>query len=88
MLVLQSQVQSSKMTTYLTPYVDSHGVGELEGVEEGVGDDRCPGVRPGDLHELGDHLWPEDAAVLVAQVDGSRVLCEGGAGLDPHVKLA
>ena len=76
------------MTTYLAPDVDGHRVGELEGVEEGVGDDRGPGVRPRDLHELGDHLGPEDAAVLVAQVDGSRVLCEGGTGLDPHVKLA
>mgnify|MGYP001192777261 CR=1 FL=1 len=74
--------------SYLAPDVDGHGVGELEGVEEGVGDDRGPGVRPGDLHELGDHLGPEDAPVLVAEVDGPRVLGEGGAGLDPHVKLA
>ena len=68
--------------------MDSHGVGELEGVEEGVGDDGGPRVGPGDLHELGDHLRSEDAAVLVAQVDGPGVLREGGAGLDPHVKLA
>ena len=76
------------MVAYLAPNVDGHGVGELEGVEEGVGDDSGPGVRAGYLHELGDHLGPEDAAVLVAQVDGPRVLGEGGAGLDPHVKLA
>lgn len=74
--------------THLAPDVDRHRIGELEGVEEGVGDDGGPGVCAGDLHELGDHLGSEDAAVLVAQVDGSRVLCEGGAGLDPHVKLA
>ena len=74
--------------THLAPDVYSHRVGELERVEEGVGDDRRPGVGPGDLHELGDHLRSEDAAVLVAQVDWPGVLCEGRAGLDPHVKLA
>ena len=74
--------------TYLAADVDGHGVRELEGVEEGVGDDGGPGVRARDLHELGDHLGAQHAAVLVAQVDGPRVLGEGGAGLDPHVELA
>ena len=42
---------------YLAPDVDGHGVGELEGVEEGVGDDGRTAVCAGDLHQLGDHLW-------------------------------
>ena len=55
--------------THLATDVDRHRIGELESVEEGVGDDGGPGVRAGDLHELGDHLGPEDAAVLVRQLD-------------------
>ena len=57
-------------------------------MEESVGDDGGPGVRPGDLHELADHLGAEDAAVLVAQLDRLRVLGVCGAGLDPHVELS
>ena len=38
-------------------------------MEEGVGDDGGPRVGPGDLHELADHLGPQDAPVLVAQLD-------------------
>ena len=74
--------------SYLAADVDGHGVRELEGVEEGVRDDGGPGVRARDLHELGDHLGPQHAPVLVAQVDGPRVLGEGGAGLDTHVELS
>ena len=39
---------------------------------------------PGDLHELADHLGPEDAAVLVAQLDGLRVLGVCRAGLESN----
>ena len=54
--------------------MDGHGVWELEGVEEGVGDDGGPGVRASDLHELGDHLGAQDAPVLVRQKDRTGVL--------------
>ena len=73
---------------HLALYVYSHGVREFERVEESVGDDRGAGVGAGDLHEFADHLWSEHAAVLVAQMDGPRVLGHRRARLDPHVKLS
>ena len=56
-------------------------------MKEGVGDHSGPGVGSGNLHELGDHLGPEDAAMLVGQQYGPGVLSLGRAGLDPHVKF-
>ena len=47
------------------PDLHGHAVRELEGVEEGVGDHGGPGVGAPHLHELGDHLGPEYAAVFV-----------------------
>ena len=44
------------ISSHLALYVHCHRVGELEGVEESVGDDGCPRVRAGNLHELADHL--------------------------------
>ena len=76
------------LRSHLALYVNCHRVGELEGVEESVSDDGRPRVGPGDLHELADHFGPEDAAVLVAQLDRLRILCIRRAGLDSHVKLA
>ena len=73
---------------HLALYVNSHRVREFEGVEEGVGDDRGAGVRAGDLHELADHLGSEDTAVLIAELDGPRVLSHRRARLDPHVELS
>ena len=75
-------------TTHLASDVDSHGVWELEGMEEGVGDHRGPGVGSRNLHELADHLRSEDTSVLVTQINGSGVLGVGATGLDTHVKLA
>ena len=72
----------------LASNVDSHGVRELECVEEGVGDDGGPGVGASHLHELGDHLGPEDAAVLVGQLDRTVPVVGRLAGLHPHVELA
>ena len=43
-------------------------------MEESVRDNGGSRVRAGDLHELGDHLGTENAAVLVAQLDRLRVL--------------
>ena len=74
--------------SHLALYVHCHGVGELEGVEESVGDNGCPRVRSGNLHELADHLGTQDAAVLITQLDGLRILSVRRAGLHPHVKLA
>ena len=44
------------ISSHLALYVHRHRVRELEGVEESVGDDGCPRVRSGNLHELADHL--------------------------------
>ena len=74
--------------SHLALYVNCHRVGELEGVEESVSDDRRSRVRPGNLHELADHLRSENASVLIAQLDRLRILCVRRAGLHPHVKLA
>ena len=56
-------------------------------MEEGVRDDRGPGVRGSHLHELRDHLGPEDAAVGVAQLDGPVAVVGGLAGFHAHVEL-
>ena len=50
--------------------------------------DVSPGVSSSNLHELADHLGSQDASMLITQVDGARVVSEGGAGLDPHVELS
>lgn len=68
--------------------VNAQGVGELERVEEGVGDDGGPVVGAPGLEEPADHLGPEDAAELVAQLDGVAPAVGCDAGLDPHVELA
>ena len=68
--------------------LDGHRVGELEGVEEGVGDDGGARVRRPHLHELGEHLLAEDAAVLVGERDGPVAPVRRLARLDPHVELA
>ena len=74
---------------YLASDVDGHGVGELEGVEEGVGDDGGSAVSRSHLHELGEHFGTEDAPVLVRQLDGADSPSVAGfAGLDPHVELS
>ena len=46
-----------------------------------------PRVGACDLHELANHLRPQHTAVLIAQIYRARVVCEGRAGLDPHVEL-
>ena len=76
------------LRSHLALYVNCHRVGELEGVEESVSDDRRSRVRPGNLHELADHLRPENTSVLIAQLDRLRILRVRRAGLHPHVKLA
>ena len=76
------------LRSHLALYVNCHRVGELEGVEESVSDDRRSRVRPGNLHELADHLRTENASVLIAQLDRLRILRVRRAGLHPHVKLA
>ena len=76
------------ISTHLAPDLNGHGVGELEGVEEGVGDDGGAGVRGAHLHELGDHLGAQDAPVAVAQLDGTVLVVRGLARLDPHVEFA
>ena len=76
------------LRSHLALYVNCHRVGELEGVEESVSDDRRSRVRPGNLHELADHLRSENASVLIAQLDRLRILRVRRAGLHPHVKLA
>ena len=68
--------------------LDGHRVGELEGVEEGVGDDGGARVRRAHLHELGEHLLAEHAAVLVRERDGPVAPVGRLARLDPHVELA
>ena len=75
-------------TTYLASDVDRHGVWELEGMEECVGDNSGPGVSPSDLHKLTDHLWSQDTAMLVTQINRSGVLGEGATRLNTHVKLS
>ena len=72
---------------YLASDVNSHGVGELEGVEESVGDDCGPRVSAPHLHVLWNHFGTEDAAVLVGQLDGPVAVVGGLAGLDPHVEF-
>ena len=72
---------------YLALHMNGHGIRELEGVEECVGDHGGPGVRPGNLHKLGDHLGPQDTAMLVRQLDRTRVLRLSRAGLHSHVKF-
>ena len=68
--------------------LDGHRVGELEGVEEGVGDDGGARVGRAHLHELGEHLLAEDAAVLVRERDGPVAPVRRLARLYPHVELA
>ena len=53
-----------------------------------IGSDVSPGVSSSNLHELADHLGSQDAPMLITEVDGARVVREGGAGLDSHVKLS
>ena len=65
-----------------------HCVRELECVEECVGDDRGPRVRGAHLHKLGDHLGPEDAPVLVTQLDRTVLGVGGLARFHAHVELA
>ncbi len=71
-----------------SPDLHRHGIWELEGVEEGVGDDRCPGVGRPHLHEAGEHLGPEHAPVAVGEADGAVAVVSCVAGLDAHVELA
>ena len=68
--------------------LDGHRVGELEGMEEGVGDDGGARVRRPHLHELGEHLLAEDAAVLVGERDGTVAPVRSLARLYAHVELA
>ena len=62
-------------------------VRELERVEEGVGNDRRPIVGAPCLQESADHLWPEHAAELVAQLYRVSTAVRGHARLHTHVEL-
>ena len=64
-----------------------HGVGELEGLEVGVGENAGAGTKVLDLGELGHELGPGDAALLVHQLDGGALAVMSHAVADQHVEL-
>ena len=74
--------------SHLASDVDCHGIGELEGVEEGVGDDGGAGIGASHLVKLGNHFGTEDTSVLVGQLDRTVPIVGCLAGLDSHVELA
>jgi hypothetical protein len=74
--------------SHLASDVDGHGIGELEGVEEGVGDDGGSGIGAPHLVKLGNHFRTEDTSVLVGQLDRTVPIVGCLARLDPHVELA
>ena len=64
-----------------------HAVGELEGLEVGVAQDRSAGAEVLDLVELGHELRPGDTAGLVDQLDGSSLAVMGHTVAHKHVEL-
>ena len=45
--------------------MNSHGVGELEGVEKGVSDHSGSRVSASHFHKLGNHFGPEHTPITV-----------------------
>lgn len=72
---------------YLALDVHAQRVRELERVEEGVSDDRCPIVRAPRFQESTDHLRPEYASELVAQLYRVSTTVRGHARLHAHVEF-
>lgn len=68
--------------------MNTEGVGELERVEEGVGDYGGPVVGAPSLQEPADHLGPENAPELVAQLYRVTSTVRRDARFDPHVELS
>lgn len=64
-------VVETSVTAYLhlALYMNAQGIREFEGMEEGIGDDRCPLVGPFRLEESADHLRSQDTSVLVRKLN-------------------
>ena len=67
--------------------VDLHAVGELEGLEVGITEDRSGGPKVLNLGELRHELGPGDTSLLVHKLNGSTLSVMSHTVSDHHVKL-